>query len=84
MKGTPAYISVRLEEAKRYMENDNHLKAYEAISDAQREYHERNEEIEDIDVSDCFDETKIEEIKSWDNMESIDKARLVVGYIDNG
>ena len=84
MKGTPAYISVRLEDAKRHIENGEEFKAYEAISDAQREYHERNEEIEDIDVSDCFDQSKVSEIKSWDEMESINKARLIVGYIDNG
>ena len=92
MKGTPAYIGMKLAEAKRQMRDEEYFKAYETISDVEREWIEQNEQIEDIDVSSSFDQSEIDEIKKSaknpenmnpSNAEPVEKARLIVGYIDN-
>jgi hypothetical protein len=93
MKGTHAYIMTKIGEIKTHLEKQNHVKAYQALLDLEEEWHERNEEIEDIDVSDFFDKHDIERAKAtlhepkdrsiYPGAENIKKARLIVGYVGN-
>jgi hypothetical protein len=92
MKGTHAYIGVKLQEAQQQLQDGEYIKAYQTILDIEEEWNQRNEEIIDVDVSSHFDSEKIESIKedvknpdnvNPSNAEPIEKARLIVGYIDD-
>lgn len=92
MKGTHAYIRGKLEEAKQQLQDKEYIKAYQTLLDIEEEWHQKNEEITDVDVSSHFDSEEIEsikeDVKNPDNVnpsdvEPVEKARLIVGYIDD-
>lgn len=89
MRGSTGHVMMKLKEAKRNIQEDKYIEAYEAILDAEKEIEEENEQVHDVVVSDSFDSEKIEDLKDelkgkdvFEYMETPDKMRLVVGYID--
>lgn len=92
MKDSSEHIGLKIGEVKTHLQKEEYIKAYQSLLELEEEFYERNERIEDVDVSDMFDRSDIERAKAVlheprgidipPGTNKINKARLVVGYIN--